>query len=108
MNVTGRGSFQRAAAATVISICAIFDPAVLGHRPHKVFQHESTEAIANHRAWLEGQGTRAVFRQPQFVGLDFRRLDGSNVVAGFSQTSLHGANLSSAKFNSTNLSDVNF
>ena len=108
MDVSRRGFFQRASGATVISICAIAAPVVLGQRPQKVSQDELTEPTVNHRAWLgdQGKGTRAVINNRDLSGLNFSysHFCGN----GFSQISFHGANLSSAKFNFANLSHVNF
>jgi uncharacterized protein YjbI with pentapeptide repeats len=81
MDVSRRGFFQRASGATVISICAIAAPVVLGQRPQKVSQDELTEASVNHRAWLgdRGKGTRAVFNNRDLSGLSFTSGDGSMV-----------------------------
>src|SRR5580704_13258720 len=81
MDVSRRGFFQRASGATVISICAIVAPVVLGQRPQKVSQDELTEAVVNHGAWLEdrGKGTRAVFNHRDSSGLSFASGDGSVV-----------------------------
>lgn len=87
MDASRRGFFQRASRATVISICAIAAPVVLGQRPQKVFQDELTEAIVNRRAWLgdQGKGTRAVLNNRDLSGLNF-------------QASLHDARLSWSHF----------
>src|ERR1700692_267844 len=81
MDVSRRGFFQRASGATVISIGAMAAPVVLGQRPKKVSQDELSEAIVNHRAWLEdqGKGTRTVFNNRDLSGLHFTSGDGSMV-----------------------------
>jgi uncharacterized protein YjbI with pentapeptide repeats len=103
MDVSRRGFFQRASGATVISICAIAAPAVLGQRPQKVSQDELTEAVINHRAWLEdqGKGRRAVFNNRDLSGLNFTSGDGSMV-------NLRGADFTGSDMTGITGKDVSF
>jgi len=103
MDVSRRGFFQRASGATVISICAIAAPVVLGQRPQKVSQDELTEAIVNHLAWLEdqGKGRRAVFNNRDLSGLNFTSGDGSMV-------NLRGADFTGSDMTGVTGKDVSF
>jgi uncharacterized protein YjbI with pentapeptide repeats len=102
MDVTRRGFFQRAAGATVISVCATAAPVVPGQRPGKVSQDELTGAIVDHDAWLldHRKGRRAVFNNRDLAGLDFNSGDGSMVdlrgadFTGADMTGVTGRNVS--------------
>lgn len=103
MDVTRRGFFQRAAGATVISVCATAAPAVLGQRSGKVSQDELTGSIVKHGAWLidHRKGTRAVFNNCDLSGLDFNSGDGSMV-------NLRGADFTGADMTCVTGRDVSF
>ena len=103
MDVSRRGFFQRASGATVISIGAMAAPVVLGQRPKKVSQDELSEAIVNHRAWLEdqGKGTRTVFNNRDLSGLHFTSGDGSMV-------NLRGADFTGSDMTGVTGKDVSF